>query len=126
MRNIEVFLGAYGRLHRVGLLRRYAGAHRQRVTYEHDSEWLASPDAFQFDPALPLVQGLIPAPDNKELFGAFSDSAPDTWGRELMRRAAHRAADRESRPSGTLQETDYLLGVSDVARIGAFCYILNS
>ncbi len=102
----------------MGLLRRYAGARRERVTYEHDPDWLASPDAFQFDPALPLVQG--PTPDSKEMFAAFGDSAPDTWGRELMRRAARRTADHESRPFRTLQETDYLLGVSDVARIGAF------
>ena len=85
MSNIEVFLDAYGELRRVGLLRRYAGARRERVTYEHDPDWLAAPEAFQFDPTLPLVRGPISTPGNKEMFGTLGDSAPDTWGRELMR-----------------------------------------
>ncbi|WP_319411251.1 hypothetical protein [uncultured Cohaesibacter sp.] len=58
MRNIEVFLDAYGNLRRVGLLRRHAGAGRERVTYEHDEKWLEMPEAFQFDPSLPLTRGI--------------------------------------------------------------------
>jgi len=117
--NIEVFLDAYGDLRRVGLLRRHAGARRERVTYEHDLAWLKSPEAFQFDPTLPLVQGPIPTPGDKEMFGTLGDSAPDTWGRELMRRSERRAAEREGHPPRTLHETDYLLGVSDETRLGA-------
>ncbi len=119
MSNIEVFLDAYGQLRRVGLLRRHAGARRERVTYEHDPAWLASPDAFQFDPTLPLVRGPISTPDNKEMFGTLGDSAPDTWGRELMRRKERRAAEHEGRPPRTMHESDYLLGVSDETRLGA-------
>lgn len=50
------------------------------------------------------------------MFPALGDSAPDNWGRALMRR---RAA-REERPVRTLFETDYLMGASDVSHIGAF------
>ncbi len=119
MSNIEVFLDAYGRLRRIGLLRRHAGARRERVTYEHDPDWLTAPEAFQFDPTLPLVRGPISPPGGKEMFAALGDSAPDTWGRELMRRTERRAAEREGRPVRTLHETDNLLGVSDETRLGA-------
>ena len=50
---IEVFLDAYGDCRKVGVLRRHSGARRERVTYEHDQDWLTSPEAFQFDPTLP-------------------------------------------------------------------------
>ena len=119
MSDIEVFLDAHGGLRRVGLLRRHAGSRRERVTYEHDPDWLASSEAFQFDPTLPLAPGLIPTPGNKEMFGTFGDSAPDTWGRELMKRAERRSAEREGRLARILHESDCLLGVSDETRLGA-------
>ena len=119
MSNIEVFLDAYGSLRRVGLLRRHAGARRERLTYEHDPEWLSSPEAFQFDPTLPLTPGPISPANGKEMFGTLGDSAPDTWGRELMRRKERRDAEREGRRPKTLHEADYLLGVSDETRLGA-------
>jgi len=53
------------------------------------------------------------------IFGSIGDSAPDTWGRRLMQRAERRRAEREGRAIRTLQELDYLLGVSDVSRLGA-------
>ena len=119
MNNIEVFLNAYGKLRRVGILRRHAGARRERVTYAHDPNWLAAPEAFQFDPALPLVQGTIAPPGGREMFGTLGDSAPDTWGRELMRRSERRLAEQEGRQVRTLHEADFLLGVSDETRLGA-------
>ena len=76
---IEVFLDAYGECRKVGVLRRHSGARRERVTYEHDSEWLKSPEAFQFDPTLPLRVGYLYPGEGKEMFGTLGDSAPDTW-----------------------------------------------
>ena len=119
MSDVEVYLDAYGTLRRVGLLRRHAGARRERVTYEHDPEWLRTPEAFQFDPSLPLTAGVISPPDGREMFGTLGDSAPDTWGRELMRRRERRNAEQEDRERRTLHETDFLLGVSDETRLGA-------
>jgi serine/threonine-protein kinase HipA len=43
-------------------------------------------------------------------FGMFQDAAPDSWGRKIIRR-------REKR--GNLRESDYLLGVFDLTRVGA-------
>ena len=49
-------------------------------------------------------------------FGIFQDAAPDSWGRKIIRR-------REKR--GSLRESDYLLGVFDLTRIGAFRFRLE-
>ena len=46
--------------------------------------------------------------------GALRDAAPDRWGRQLIRRAFSKSGGKR-----TLSETDYLLGVTDHARIGA-------
>jgi serine/threonine-protein kinase HipA len=52
------------------------------------------------------------------MFGAFGDSAPDRWGRMLMRRMERRRAERENQAPRTLQEIDMLM-VDDEARQGA-------
>ena len=100
-------------------MRRYPGVGRERVSYEHDPDWIRSPEAFQFDPELPLSPGPIRARRGQEMFGTLGDSAPGTWGRELMRRQERRLADAEGRPARILQEADYLLGVPDLTRLGA-------
>jgi len=38
------------------------------------------------DPALPMEPGVFRPPAGAEMFGTLGDSAPDTWGRLLMRR----------------------------------------
>ena len=116
---IDVFLDAYGACRRVGTLRRHAGAGRERVTYAHAPDWLTSPDAFQFDPTLPLRAGTLHPGADKAMFGTLGDSAPDTWGRRLMDRRERRTAALEDRRPRALHETDYLLGVSDETRLGA-------
>lgn len=52
------------------------------------------------------------------MFGAIGDSAPDRWGRTLMRRMDRRRAEREGGAPRTLQEIDYPLLVDDEARQG--------
>src|SRR5206468_6156543 len=56
---------------------------------------------------------------DKPLFGAIGDSAPDRWGRLLMRRAERRRAEYEKQTPRTLREIDYLQMVDDEARQGA-------
>jgi serine/threonine-protein kinase HipA len=53
------------------------------------------------------------------LFGAIGDSAPDRWGRALIRRAERRLAERRGTAPRTVREIDYLLRVDDEARQGA-------
>ena len=56
------------------------------------------------------------------MFGTIGDSAPDTWGRRLMQRSERREATKARRAVRTIAEADYVLGVTDVARMGALRY----
>jgi serine/threonine-protein kinase HipA len=92
---------------------------RESATFEYDKSWLAHPERFSLEPALKLGPGPFHTPSDKPLFGAIGDSAPDRWGRVLMRRAERRRAEREGETPRTLRETDFLLMVDDEARMGA-------
>ena len=118
MQAVEVHVDLNGRTRRVGLLRRQSGRRRiDAVTFEYDDAWLGHGSRYALEPALRLTVGIFASGDR--LFGAFSDSAPDSWGRRLIQRAERRRAAREGRRVRTLSEVDYVLGVSDVARLGA-------
>lgn len=92
---------------------------RESASFEYDKGWLNHPDRFSLEPALHLGPGPFHAPADKPMFGAIGDSAPDRWGRVLMRRAERRRAEREKQAPRTLWESDYLLFVNDEARQGA-------
>ena len=66
-----------------------------------------------------LGPGPFHTPADTPMFGAIGDSAPDRWGRALMRRMERRRAEREGAPPRTLQEMDFLLMVDDQVRQGA-------
>jgi len=118
MTDIQVDMDLHGQMRPVGLLRLHQTRRLESVTFEYDSTWLSSPDSFALEPALPLSAGIHPPPSNR-FYGSLGDSAPDTWGRRLMQRTERRRAETAGQTPRTLTETDYLLGVSDVARLGA-------
>lgn len=72
-----------------------------------------------------LGPGPFHTPSGKPLFGAIGDSAPDRWGRVLMRRAERRRAERAGETPHTLMEINYLLMVNDEARQGALRFAKN-
>ena len=92
---------------------------RESATFEYDRIWLAHSERFSLEPALKLGPGPFHTASDQPLFGAIGDSAPDRWGRVLMRRAERRRAEREGQTPHTLREIDYLLMVDDEARMGA-------
>lgn len=92
---------------------------RDSASFEYDEKWLSREDRFALEPALEPGAGPFHTPPDKPMFGAIGDSAPDRWGRVLMRRAERRRAERAGKTPGTLREIDYLLMVSDEARQGA-------
>jgi serine/threonine-protein kinase HipA len=96
---------------------------RESATFEYDRGWLRRGDRFALEPALTLTAGPFPSAE-KCLFGAIGDSAPDRWGRALMRRAERRRAERERTNPRTLFEVDFLLQVDDEARQGALRFAL--
>ena len=98
---------------------------RNSATFEYDQDWLAHPARFSLEPALQLGPGPFHTPIGRPLFGAIGDSAPDRWGRALMRRAERRRAARAGETPRTLREIDYLLRVNDDARQGALRFVLE-
>jgi len=92
---------------------------RDSASFEYDEEWLARADRLALEPALKLGAGPFHTAADKPMFGAIGDSAPDRWGRALMRRAERRQAARAGKTPRTLREIDYLLRVNDEARQGA-------
>jgi serine/threonine-protein kinase HipA len=92
---------------------------RESATFEYDKGWLERPNRFSLEPALEVGPGPFHTATDKALFGTIGDSAPDRWGRVLMRRAERRRTASEGGPPRTLAEIDYLLMVNDEARQGA-------
>lgn len=100
----------------VGRFRYVNRRHSQSSAFEYADEWLRGTDAFAIDPEnLPLRDGAFyTSSDKSALPGALRDAAPDRWGRQLIKRAFSKSGEKR-----TLSEIDYLLGVTDHARIGA-------
>lgn len=56
----------------------------------------------------------------KDIFGCFSDALPDRWGRTLINPWEQILAKEENRPMRRLSSFDYLIGIEDFSRMGAF------
>ncbi|NND73199.1 MAG: HipA domain-containing protein [Rhodothermales bacterium] len=119
MSEIEVHISLAGDSLRVGTLFRQAARGRESVTFHYHDTWLENPSRFSLEPGLGVGRGMFHPGEGRDMFGSIGDSAPDTWGRRLMQRAERRTASAENRSPRTLHEVDYLLGVSDVSRLGA-------
>jgi len=118
-REVLVYVDLQGTPHLVGRLWARVRKERENATFEYDKNWLEHRERFSLEPALKLGPGPFHTPSDKPLFGAIGDSAPDRWGRVLMRRAERRRAEREKQTPRTVWEIDYLLLVDDEARQGA-------
>lgn len=57
---------------------------------------------------------------DKDMFGCFSDALPDRWGLTLMLRREQIAAKEENRSVRRLSSFDFLTGIDDFSRMGAF------
>lgn len=102
------------------------GRGKEHVSFEYDDKWLKQSNGkLILDPDLALYRGRQYSPIDKTLFGLFSDSCPDRWGRHLMQRKEAINARNENRKPRTLLETDYLLGVFDESRMGALRFSLE-
>ena len=100
----------------------YANSRRTKelFSFEYDETWLSrTEESLMLDPDLSMYKGRQYAPVHKELFGLFSDSCPDRWGRLLMKRREAILAKKEDRKPRNLTESDFLLGVFDESRMGA-------
>jgi serine/threonine-protein kinase HipA len=118
-REVLVYVDLRGTPQLVGRLWARMRKDRESGTFEYDRSWLGHPERFSLEPALKLGPGPFHTASGRPLFGAIGDSAPDRWGRVLMRRAERRRAGHGGPAPRTLREIDYLLMVDDEARPGA-------
>jgi serine/threonine-protein kinase HipA len=114
-----VYVDLDGTPHLMGRLWARVRKQKESATFEYDEGWLRHPARFSLEPALQLGPGPFHTAADMPMFGAIGDSAPDRWGRTLMRRMERRRAEREGGAPRTLQEIDFLLLVDDQARQGA-------
>lgn len=98
-------------------------SHRRRnaesATFSYDASFLSRSDAYELDPALTLIAGQQQTRDGRAMFGAFSDCAPDRWGRRLIARAESQRVRLHGGTQRSFGEIDYLLGVRDDLRQGS-------
>ena len=85
-REIEIHVDLDGQSHLVGRLWSRLNKGREGASFVYDPSWLASPLRFPLEPALSLDPGSHHTRQGHSLFGALGDSAPDRWGRMLMKR----------------------------------------
>lgn len=110
---------------RLGFLNSRRTRAQETFEFQYDPAALADPVLGQLvlDPKILLFGGPQYPSAPQDRFGVFSDSSPDRWGRLLMKRRLERDIRAGAQPAGTrLYETDYLLGVHDLYRVGALRY----
>ena len=125
-KEVVVFISLGGEDIRVGKLWCHTRGSRESASFEYDKAWLEHPEKFALEPSLKLTAGAFHTKQGLAIFGAIGDSAPDRWGRVLMRRGEAARAKSQNIMPQTLFEIDYLLGVSDEARQGALRFLVNS
>jgi serine/threonine-protein kinase HipA len=118
-RQVFVYVDLAGVPHLVGRLWGRVRKGKEGATFEYDDTWLKNAARFSLEPALAIGPGQFHTNADRSMFGAIGDSAPDTWGRVLMKRMASQTAKREGQAARTLTEMDFLLLVDDEARAGA-------
>lgn len=105
----------------IGILSAHFGKGRKSLSFEYDTHWISSHEQLLLDPDLGWYSGQQ-FPNEKENFGIFLDSMPDSWGRTLLQRREPTRAREEGREPRKLHDIDFLLGVYDASRMGALRY----
>ena len=91
----------------VGYLWSHIKGINESASFQYAESWINNPNAFSIDPSLYLTSGQQYT--SKPLFGAFTDCAPDRWGKLLMTRFEQNTAKEENRTPRKLNDIDYLL-----------------
>lgn len=108
----------------VGVLSAARAGERKSYSFEYDKSWIYSKEQLILDPDIGWYEG-PQYPYEKENFGIFLDSMPDSWGRTLMKRRAAQKAREERKPTPKLFDVDFLLGVYDKSRLGGLRFKLD-
>ena len=116
-RELLVYLDIDGEPVLVGRLWARERTGRETSSFEYDASWLKRRGAFALSPSLMLARGQFQSA--KGIANAFSDTAPDSWGKKLMLRRERARAKKAKTQPRTLFDIDYLAGVDDQTRMGA-------
>jgi serine/threonine-protein kinase HipA len=108
----------------IGILSAHFAKAKKAFSFEYDKDWIKSEQQMLLDPDIQFYSG-PQYPNNKENFGIFLDSMPDTWGRTLMKRRVNQQAKEKGEKAPTLYDIDFLLGVYDESRMGALRFKTN-
>jgi serine/threonine-protein kinase HipA len=84
-KEIYVSISLQDKIFFIGKLWCYFKNGTQSASFEYSRNWLNNPETFALEPALKLIEGTAHTPENHIIFGSIGDSAPDRWGRVLMR-----------------------------------------
>lgn len=109
---------------RIGVLNAQQAKGKKAFSFEYDADWINSKEQLLIDPDIAWYKGQQ-YPNNKENFGFFLDSMPDTWGRKLMMKREAQKALELKRSQQKLYDIDFLLGVFDESRMGALRFKLD-
>jgi serine/threonine-protein kinase HipA len=92
----------------------------ERFSFEYDKAALQTPlTSMMIDPRIQPYEGRQYPGQDGGAFGVFADASPDRWGRLLMKRRHERDVRAGVIARGSrLLESDFLLGVHDVFRVG--------
>jgi serine/threonine-protein kinase HipA len=113
---------------KLGVLQAHAGTGKEVFEFAYDEAALAHPQVLdlQIDPRIAQYAGRQFPTEGTANFGVFLDSAPDRWGRMLMQRRLERSQRASTvRTNKRLNESDFLLGVHDLYRVGALRFRLD-
>jgi serine/threonine-protein kinase HipA len=119
---VEVFIQIGGEDIAAGDLWMHRTGRSQSASFVYRPSYISRDGAYPLDPDLPLQTGQFQTPVGRRVFGAFSDTAPDRWGRKLIERSEAVSAREEGRTARSFSEADYLLAARDDMRQGALRY----
>ncbi|SRR6056297_2597482 len=88
-------------------------------SFAYDDTWLTQQESRFIDPDLKYFPGNQFLQSEKPNFGMFLDSAPDRWGRLLIKRRNALKNKERVNQTAFFHESDFLLAVSDLTRMGA-------
>lgn len=86
------------------------------TSFRYHEDYLSRRDSYAVEPGLELFAGVH---RSNRLPGAFADCSPDRWGKHLIAKKVQAEALQERRNPPTLNDIDFLIGVSDCTRQGA-------
>ena len=89
-------------------------------SFKFADSWIKKYNAIQLSNDLNNYPGIQYTQPNKDIFGCFADALPDRWGKTLLLRREQILAQEDNRPIKRLSSFDFLVGIDDFSRMGAF------